>query len=75
MIEEVAAERRTSAVGHRAGRKDQSDPASLSCELQRTFDKQLIPIDVRTGLDAVDARLANEARELSRVRPPKKEGA
>src|SRR4029450_11135298 len=46
MIEEVAAERGTSTARHRASGKDEPDPSAPFCELQRTLDEQLIPIDV-----------------------------
>jgi hypothetical protein len=46
MIEQVAAERGTSTVGHCAAGQDESDSAAASRELQRTFDEQLIPVDV-----------------------------
>ena len=39
MIEQMAAERGASTVGHRAARQDESDSAAAFRELQRTFDE------------------------------------
>jgi hypothetical protein len=46
VIEDVAAEWCTSAVGHGPGWKDESNSSAPSGELQRTFDEQLIPVDM-----------------------------
>src|SRR5476649_1960997 len=59
-IEQVPAKRRGSSVGQRAARKHQTDSTAASRELHRSFDEELVSIDMRACLDAIDAGLAHE---------------
>ena len=60
VIEQVPAKRRGSAVGHRPARKHEADSPAASRQLERALDEELISIDVRAGVDAVDSGFAHE---------------
>src|SRR6185503_5863232 len=66
MVEQMPPERGAAAVGDGAGRQDEADAAATAGELQRALDEELVAIDVRACIDAVDARFANERGEALR---------
>ena len=56
-IEEVTSQRRSAGVADETRRHDEADATARPDELQRTLDKELIEVDVRPALDAIDAGL------------------
>ena len=69
-VEEKPAQRRCAGVADDPRWQDQPDSSTRSHELQRPFDKQLVPVGMRPGFDGVDAGCADEIRQAASIGPP-----
>ena len=60
VLEQVPPQRSDAGVGHYAGREDQPDATARTRQPQRALDEELIAVDVRSAVDHVHTRLADE---------------
>ncbi len=66
-VEQVTAKAGRASVGDDARREHEADPSTPSRQLQRSFEEQLVAIDVRASLDVVDAGFSHEISEAPRL--------
>ena len=67
LFEKMPPQRRGSGVGHDPRRQDEPDAPTRSRQLERAFDEELVPVEMRPCCDAIDAGLASEGGESARL--------